>query len=130
MMIKKTGSIIILTIVLLACGGGSIADPNDPEQLKSKISELANEVQILIGEAKCTDNNQCSAIAMGNKACGGPSFYLPYSTLNTDTNALEQLAKEHRDLSSQYNKVTGMMSDCAFVTAPPVACVNERCEAQ
>ena len=129
-MIKNTGSVAILTIALLACGGGSIADPNNPEQIKAKISELANDIQLMIGEAKCTDNEQCATIAMGNKACGGPSFYLPYSIVNMDISALEKLAKEHRDLSSQYNKTTGMMSDCSFVTAPPVACINERCEAQ
>ena len=127
-MIRKTTLITISAIVLLACGGGSIAEPNNAEQIKAKIAEVANDVQVLIGEASCTTDEQCKAISMGNKACGGPSFYLPYSTASIDTDALGKLAIEHRELSRQYNQLLGMMSDCAFLTEPAVACVSQRCE--
>ena len=127
---KHRKSVSLLSILLFACGSGSYADSGNPDELKQKISLLANEIHLLIGQASCTSDDQCAAVAMGNKSCGGPAFYLPYSKLNTDTKNVLSLAKEHRELSQKYNHLLGLMSDCAMVTEPPVACTNDKCQIQ
>jgi hypothetical protein len=125
---KHAYLVSLVTILLFACGGGSIADPRDAEQVKARIAELADEIQQVIGVAACSQDDQCASVAMGNKACGGPQFYLAYSTVDTDVNRLTSLAAEHRNASKQYNQLLGLISDCAFVMEPPVACMDNKCQ--
>ena len=76
----------------------------------------------LIGDAACDDDSQCRTIAVGAKGCGGPEYYLAWSTRRTDTAALEAAAKD--DAAAQRTRVTGprMRSDCRWVTDPGAYC--------
>ena len=97
-------------------------------QLKIRINELAKLIHAEIGDANCTNNDQCKALAMGNKACGGPQHYLAYSTQNTDVNKLLKLSEQHQQLSQKLNQLTGALSDCAVVPKPVFVCLNNRCQ--
>ncbi|MDH3325483.1 MAG: hypothetical protein OEM38_02055 [Gammaproteobacteria bacterium] len=98
------------------------------ETLRQHLQELKKEIKHTIGSAGCTDTKQCSALPIGRKACGGPQSYLAYSSDNTDTTKLLELAKQHQQTSQIINQLTGAMSDCMIATPPVFICNNSRCE--
>lgn len=81
----------------------------------------------MIGEATCSDVNQCRVIAFGAKPCGGPWQYLVYSIALTDSTVLTAAVTRYNTLEAELNKSEGRMSDCSFVAPPQLARVNGRC---
>lgn len=104
------------------------SDNPDAETLRTQLEKIRNEIDTLIGSAKCSNNKQCQALAIGHKACGGPITYIPYSTENTDTKKLIKLSEKHQQKNKELNKVTGMMSDCRMVMQPTFICQDNRCQ--
>lgn len=98
--------------------------------LKQEIQQELDAIKALIGTAHCDTQNQCDAIAIGHKACGGPQAYLTYSTREIDVKQLVELATKHRALNQRYNQLTGMMSDCMLVSKPVVTCQQTICISQ
>jgi len=96
----------------------SQAAATSPEADKDATSAITT----LIGDAACDTDSQCRTIAMGAKACGGPEYYLAWSTKRTDAAALAQAAQ--RDLASPRNPNAGPRgySTCVFVTDPGAWC--------
>ena len=98
------------------------------KQLETRIHALSNLIHTEIAKAECTNKKQCKALAMGNKACGGPQHYLPYSIQNTDVNKLVKLSEKHQQLSQKLNQLKGVLSDCAVIPKPVFVCLNNRCQ--
>ncbi|MDH5544027.1 MAG: hypothetical protein OEZ43_00450 [Gammaproteobacteria bacterium] len=117
------GYLVFIQILLPAYAGSDTGNELKQEMHTSKI-----QIEKIIGDAICQTDEQCKSVAMGNKACGGPAFYLTYSQLNTDEKKLTSLAQHHQELARQYNQITGMMSDCMVVMPPPLKCVEQRCQ--
>lgn len=84
-----------------------------------------------IGEARCSEPAQCRTVAVGHKACGGPSGYLVWSSAhNGDGARVQALAERHRELSRQEVLRSGQLSNCAMVTDPGAQCQAGRCVLQ
>lgn len=133
---------IMLTFCLAGCGGaknnGGSSNNNDsaPEksaqeqELEQQIDTLRQQIMATIGTASCSIDQECRALAMGAKPCGGPWAYEAYSLVNTDTAKLQQLAQQHHDFEVKLNELRGTVSNCAIIAEPPVACLNSRCMVQ
>src|ERR1700751_2827805 len=68
----------------------------------------------LIADGACDSDSQCKTIAIGAKACGGPEYYLAWSTKRTEAAALREAAKG--DLAPPRSRVNrGGQSNCVFV---------------
>ncbi|WP_144006857.1 hypothetical protein [Pelomonas sp. KK5] len=85
-------------------------------------AQLMSKVQSLIGDAECDHPTQCRVVAVGAKACGGPSGYLAWSQKGTDQETLAaavaaQSAAERREVQA-----AGMLSDCRMLTPPAATC--------
>ena len=130
---------LIFGISLIACNpaetleikpASKVNSPKKPtaDQLRTELTQLKIDIDSTIGLASCTNSKQCGAIAIGHKACGGPSGYLPYSTADTDTTKLFELSTQHQQSNKTLNQLTGMMSDCSVVSAPIVSCIENRCQ--
>jgi len=102
--------------------------PTEGLTTKQKMDRVMTEMTQLIGDASCTDNKQCASLAIGAKPCGGPRSYRVYSTVNTDAQKLTELSQQFKSLNKQYNRESGLMSDCMMVMPPPVACINNTCQ--
>jgi len=76
----------------------------------------------LIGDAACDDDSQCRTIAVGTKACGGPEYYLAWSTKRTDAAALDAAAADDAAARRPRTAGPGMRSDCRLVTDPGAYC--------
>jgi len=100
------------------------------KMIESEINQTLVSIKKIIGSGKCSDNTSCAAVAIGQKACGGPQNFLPYSTQNTDVTRLTALSRKHQNLNRQLNKITGRMSNCMLLRAPMVSCQNQKCQKQ
>lgn len=95
---------------------------------ESDSQRLARELRELIGPARCTADNQCRTVAVGAKACGGPAAYWAWSTDGTDAKRVAALAAQHAAAQQREIAGRGLMSNCALVTEPAVACVAHKCQ--
>ena len=91
----------------------------------SELTRLETEIRRL-ADAPCGRDDECGALPLGAKACGGPAFFVPYS-VNADTTRLLELAARHRRLSRERLEVERAIGDCRVETPPPVACLAGRC---
>jgi hypothetical protein len=89
---------------------------------------------LLIGTAgscqnseNCTESSQCSYIAYGSKACGGPQGYLVFSS-EIDTEKLKDLVNKYTIAEAAYNKQNGIVSDCSVISPPQtIDCLDGDC---
>ena len=96
-----------------------------------------NALTTIIGEASCDNDNQCGAIPLGKRICGGPAAYLPYSSKNYDTTLIIQLSNEHQTLSQKINRLNnqisilnglgGIAGICEYLSPPIVSCQSAQC---
>jgi len=77
-------------------------------------------IRALIGDAACDDDAQCRTIAIGTKACGGPEYYLAWSTKRTDPIALVNAANE--TVAPPGARRSQLRSNCMVVTDPGAFC--------
>lgn len=91
--------------------------------------DLHTEITGMISDKSCNVAGDCRALALGNKACGGPSSYEVYSVLNVNQTLLDQKAAEQRGLAEQCNIELQIASTCSVVLEPAVDCVANLCAA-
>lgn len=89
---------------------------------------LSRELQALIGTAACTADSQCSSLAVGAKACGGPAGYLAWSSVGTDAARVKDLAARLTAAQQREIAASGLRSNCMFVADPGAVCQAGRCE--
>jgi len=109
-----------LAVLMLAFAGilPAHAAGNAPAGEKEPVKAIT----ALIGDAACDSDSQCKTLAVGAKACGGPEYYLAWSTKRTDEAALREAAKS--DLTAPRNTAAnrGGVSNCVFVSDPGAYC--------
>lgn len=113
---------LLLGLGQLACA----TEPARPAQAESAAA-LSAQLQALIGDAPCDSQAQCRSIAVGYKACGGPSGYLAWSSKNADAAKLTDLARRQAAAAQAESQRSGMLSDCALLTDPGARCQAGRC---
>lgn len=117
-------------------GGVSTADPPaDPPSAAgpstgtdSLATVEARLDQVLSAASHCTADAECRSVAVGGKACGGPTGYRAYSTKLADPAAVEALARQDHALAMQAERDAHRVSNCMFLADPGAHCVKQRCE--
>ena len=107
----------LVGVLVLALADAARADGGGKTALA-----LEAEIRQLIGDGRCSADEQCRTLAFGAKACGGPQAYLAWSTLVTDEAALLQAARRHAERRRADLRDSGLMSDCALVVDPGASC--------
>ena len=105
------------------------ADSMTVEQLKTMQTEIMSAISSEIGNAKCTQDNQCDAIPIGANPCGGPEAYKVFSTAVSDAGLLNKLANQHHLVRKTLVKKLGLMGACVVIPKPKVQCKNNKCTA-
>jgi hypothetical protein len=111
-------------------GDGKIVFTGDQKADWAQIVALEDQAKALVKTDGCTSADQCRTAAVGNRACGGPRYYLVYCSRTTDSAALFRKLKEVADAEGEFNKKYQIMSTCEFRLAPKVALVGGSCQAQ
>lgn len=145
---KKTHVLIsALALLLLAgCGGPTEtnleADADQPKlepvaeapskvtDTRAKLAELDQQIRSMVGMAYADNVEQCRLAEVGHRPCGGPEYYMAYSTTTVDETVLHELIREHRDLQMSYQQEHGVMGTCEVIPRPQVVLQQGRCVAQ
>ena len=92
-------------------------------------SELLDKLRAEISGAPCDDTTQCRTLLMGAKACGGPEYWLPWSTLVSHADRLQVLSDAYASLQIQRVRSRGgVNSNCQWLDDPGAVCQARHCE--
>lgn len=80
------------------------------------------QIRTLVGEASCTASSECHTLALGARPCGGPEAYLPWSSAQTQAQALNDLAQRYRQERAASHAASGVLSDCRVIRDPGAVC--------
>lgn len=119
---------ILILLLLLIGTTGSCQNSEEIQEVSTQDLDLQfKEITNLIASKNCTENSQCSYLAYGSKACGGPQGYLVFSS-EVDLGKLKELVENYTTAEATYNKQNGIMSDCGIVSPPQtIGCVDGNC---
>lgn len=136
----KVVQFLVVAFVLSACAQGTTGGPGTPGSGKfvftgdrdkdwAQIVALEDQAKALVKTAGCTSADQCRTAPVGNRACGGPRYYLVYCSRTTDSAALFTKLKAVADAEGEFNKRYQIVSTCEFRMPPNVALVGASCQA-
>ena len=92
-------------------------------------SSLMQQLQAEVGDAACDNSAQCKTVAIGQKACGGPESYMPWSSKRSDAGKVASLAADLTAERKTQNVKSGMVSTCSLVMDSGAVCTAGRCVA-
>lgn len=90
---------------------------------------LMQQIKAEIGDAACDSSQQCRSLPVGQRACGGPEAFLPYSTKRSDAAKLVRMASEDSAARKEQITRSGMISTCQAILDPGATCSAGRCVA-
>jgi hypothetical protein len=140
-MVTRLVGILTLTAALFACARGTTGGPESPGNGKfvytgdrnkdwAQIVALEDQAKALVKTTGCATAAQCRTAPVGNRACGGPRYYLVYCSGTTDSAALFSKLKAVSDAETEFNTRYQVVSTCEFRMPPRVALVGASCQAQ
>ncbi len=77
--------------------------------------------------AACSADTECHSVAIGAKACGGPTGYRAYSDKSVSTADVDALAQRERDLAAQAARDSHEVSTCFMLADPGARCEQAKC---
>lgn len=116
--------VTVVASLLIVSGCESTAANTNSNGNLSGANQALNE---LINDASCTASFQCKVLEVGQRACGGPSRYVIYSTLNTTQEAVEQQAAQVTKQEQLANE-NGTANDCLPVLPVQALCIDKQCQ--
>lgn len=139
---KMIGSILALSLLVVVfqnCSQQKWVNQNtqspdgdlkvDPRNPAALVTTLDAEIQKMIADKSCNTDADCSSVAYGVKACGGPKKYLVYSLQSTNAEELNALVNQFNAQDRAQNEALGLISTCNFEMEPQVSCVEKLCQA-
>ena len=93
----------------------------------ARLAALKTELDLLVGEASCSELSECRALPFGAKPCGGPWEYLIYSSINSDTLKIKEKVDEYNEWNEVINERYSYTSECSEAEAPQLLCLNGKC---
>ena len=76
----------------------------------------------VIGSARCNNDAQCKSIGIGSRPCGGPDYYVAWSTTTGSTRVLFGLTSRYREQQRVLSEKTAMASTCDIQRDPGAFC--------
>ena len=140
-MVGKLVKRFTLIGAVIACAQGAANGPDNPGTGKfvytgdrdkdwAQIVALEDSAKALVKTGGCTSADQCRTAPVGNRACGGPRYYLVYCSRTTDSAALFTRLKAVADAENEFNTKYQLASTCEFRLPPKVALAGASCQAQ
>ncbi len=118
---------ILAFVLFFSCKNNDLLGDEEADNLK--LTQLYTEVETFAQNKACAGDD-CRVMAMGAKACGGPTRFIIYSLSKTDEKILAEKVKTYTDFQKELNTKYNRISDCAMVLPPNVDCVNGLCTAK
>ena len=106
----------------------SASTRSDQQSDWAEILKVEEQAKAIVRSNGCTSAGQCRTAAVGNRACGGPRYYLTYCAATTDTAQLTRLLERVRSMENAYNAKWGIVSTCEYRVAPKLRLSGGFCQ--
>lgn len=103
------------------------AQPGSQEGDWAAILRLEEQAKAIAKTSGCATVAQCRTAPVGNRACGGPRYYLAYCSTSTDSVALFRKLGEIASAEDAYNRKYQLASTCEFRMPAPLALSGSEC---
>ncbi len=113
---------LAMGLVLPGC-----AQPRPEPASAATEAGLLSQIRAEIGDAPCESDQQCKALAVGEKDCGGPEYWLAWSTARGNAKVLQAKTSELAALQRRRNEASGARSNCRYMGDPGSMCMASRC---
>lgn len=100
------------------------------EEKTAALRDLDMNIRELVGVPYADNLSQCRLLAVGSRPCGGPQYYMAYSTKNTDPDVIQPLVNSYSELQSWFHQEHQMMGTCEVIPEPNLTVSNGICVAQ
>ncbi|RUO61821.1 hypothetical protein [Pseudidiomarina insulisalsae] len=134
----------VAVMLLLGCGGPQQPAADEQQQVttpdetvanpelvdnRAKLAELDQQIRSMVGMAYAENIEQCRLAEVGHRPCGGPQYYMAYSTATVDEAVLQELINEHLQLQIAYQRDHDIVGTCEVIPRPAVTLQGGRCVA-
>lgn len=140
-MMKPTGIFFVAALIASACaqppvnGSGpgdstrppASVQPGSQEEDWTAIVRLEDQAKAIAKTSGCSSVAQCRTAPVGNRACGGPRYYIAYCSASTDSVALFRKLDEVASAENAYNRKYQLASTCEFRMPAPLALSGGEC---
>jgi hypothetical protein len=125
-MIVRSLSKFCTAVVVLATG---VVLPGCAQPLPEPTTEsqLLGSIRAEVGDALCESDQQCKTWAVGEKDCGGPEYWLAWSTARSNLKVLQAKSADLAALQRRRNEASGARSNCRHMPDPGAICTASRC---
>lgn len=100
------------------------------EDKTAALRELDMDIRELVGVPYADNLSQCRLLEVGSRPCGGPEYYMAYSTKNTDPDVIRPLVDSYSELQSWFHQEHDIMGTCEVIPEPNLTISNGICVAQ
>ena len=121
----KLSIVSVATSAMLLLSG--CANTSSSTEQNQNLSDLNYDLNNIVSDNSCTASFQCKVLEVGARACGGPSKYVVYSTLNNSQKHAEQLAQKITQ-QEQENNTALEFDDCSPVLEVHSLCIDNQCK--
>jgi hypothetical protein len=92
------------------------------------LASVDAQLDATLGNASaCAADSDCRSVAVGAKACGGPTGYRAYSDKTVSSASVEALAQHERELAAQAARDSHEVSPCFMLADPGARCEQHKC---
>ena len=120
---------VLLLLGCTACAqGGPARNGASPAPVAKTEGTTLPAIRQLIGAAACSDSSQCHSLPVGARGCGGPEYYLAWSSSQTPGEQLRTLAERYKAEREAQNAARGGVSDCRYAVDPGAVCNAGACQ--
>ena len=120
---KTTFLFIAFCVLLFSCNtDDSLTKEEEMQNLTNLYDEIISDS--MVNTTACTNPEEWSFTAIGSKACGGSSGYIPYSLKINVTEFLKKV-EAYSKAQTDYNQKWGIISTCDVLMPPAgIDCVD------
>lgn len=101
--------------------------PSSQDSDWASVLRLEEQAKSLARASGCANVGACRTAPVGNRACGGPRYYIAYCSTTTDSVALFRKLAEVAAAEDAFNRKYQIASTCEYRMPGPVALAGGEC---
>lgn len=128
-MMRSKGIFAAALLLSYACAQPPGTDLGTRDSDWAAIVRLEDQAKAIAKTTGCSSVSACRTAPVGNRACGGPRYYLAYCSATTDSVALFRKLDEVAAAENAFNRKYQVVSTCEFRMPGPLTLSGGECRA-